>query len=344
MTPPLHIGGLTLAPGTKGHGLLSLPDFFADGQAMEIPFLAIHGAHPGKTLYVQAAQHGDEVMGLDAVRRLVAELDPASLRGTFLFCLPNPLAFREQKRATLFDPRPGGMNRIWPGNPDGSLTERMADLVWRELASRADAVVDLHTATRHCPVWLFYEPEGVSNSTSPETVRRSERMARLFGTPVIYVQTEPYGDRKTLRARCVDAGIPAIVPELGAAGFFDPAIIEIGRQGLLNILCDLGILEGEPILPPRQVKLRWVSDHTRFTAAAPVGGVFLPQVSVGDLVKKGDPLGLLYSPRSFETLATLRSPTDGFVFSIRENPVAHAGDVLVAIPEILEWLENPATD
>ena len=94
MNPPLHIAGITLSPGTKGHGILSLPDFFADGQAMEIPFLAIHGAHPGKTLYVQAAQHGDEVMGLDAVRRLVAELDPAWLRGTFVFCLSNPLAFR----------------------------------------------------------------------------------------------------------------------------------------------------------------------------------------------------------------------------------------------------------
>lgn len=343
MTDPLHIGGLALAPGSKNHGILSLPDFFADGQSMEIPFLAIRGAQPGKTLYVQAAQHGDEVMGIDAVRRIVAELDPATLRGTFLFCLPNPLAVREQKRATLFDPRPGGMNRIWPGNPDGSLTERMADLVWRELASRADAVVDLHTATRHCPVWLFYEPEGVSKSTSPETVRQSERMARLFGTPVIYVQTEPYGDRKTLRARCVDAGIPAIVPELGAAGFFDHDIIEIGRQGLVNILRDLDMIDGSPVLPPRQVKLRWVADHTRFTAAAPVGGIFLPQVSIGDIVKQGDPLGILYSPRSFETLATLRSPTDGFVFSIRENPVAHAGDVLVAIPEILEWLENPTT-
>ena len=107
------------------------------------------------------------------------------------------------------------MNRVWPGDPEGSLTERMAHLIWTELVSHADEVVDLHTAGRNNPVWVFYEADGVSELAPSETALRSEEMAHLFGAPIMYVEAEAYGGRATLRASCVDNGIPAIVPELG---------------------------------------------------------------------------------------------------------------------------------
>jgi len=166
--------------------------------------MVVHGSKPGKTLYVQVAQHGSEVMGLDAVRRLIEELDPEEMKGTLIYCLPNPLAFRERDRATIFDPKPGGMNRIWPGDPRGSLTERMAHKIWSDLVSHADEVVDLHTASDYCPVWVYYEPEGVSESTPKGIGKRAEEMAELFVAPILYVETEDYGGRKTLRAQCVE--------------------------------------------------------------------------------------------------------------------------------------------
>jgi len=221
MSEPVTVAGLTVRPGMKARSVLTLPDFWADGQSLEIPFMVLHGEKPGKTLYVQVAQHGSEVMGLEALRRLMAELDPRDMRGTLIYCLPNPLAFREKTRATMFDPKPGGMNRVWPGDPQGSLTERMAYMIWTELVSHADEVVDLHTASRYCPVWVFYEADGVSEAAPSETARRSEEMARLFGAPILYVETEAYGGRKTLRASCVDKGVPAIVPELGGHAHFD---------------------------------------------------------------------------------------------------------------------------
>ncbi len=156
MNKPIVVAGLTVQPGEIKNGLLNIPDFFADGQAMEIPFTVLHGKEEGKTLYVQVAQHGSEVMGLEALRRLITSLEPGLMEGTLIYCLPNPLAFREKARATMFDPKPGGMNRVWPGDPDGSLTERMAHLIWTELISHADEVVDLHTAGRGNPVWVFY--------------------------------------------------------------------------------------------------------------------------------------------------------------------------------------------
>lgn len=333
-TEKLIIAGREMRPGTKTEGVLTVPRCFADGQDMEIPFMVVRGVEPGKTLYAQVAQHGCEIMGLDALRRLIAELDPTRMRGTFIYCLPNPLAFREKVRESTFDPIPSGMNRVWPGNPDGGVTERAAHKVWNELILRSDEVIDLHTATRRCPVWVFYEAEGVSDETPSETARRSERMARHFAAPIVYVETEPLGERRTLRARCVDQGIPAIVPELGGAGYFDEEVVTIAQRGIKNIMKDLGIIEGELERPETQVKLIWRLDEKPFTARAGVGGVFVPQVTLGDIVKKGDPVGFVYSPRNFETLETLHAPSDGYVFRISENPVCHPGDYLISIPEI----------
>jgi len=302
--------------------------------------MVLHGGEPGKTLYVQVAQHGSEVMGLEALRRLIAELKPSEMKGTLIYCLPNPLAFREKTRATVFDPRPGGMNRVWPGDPAGSLTERMTHKIWTELVCHADEVVDLHTGSRRCPIWVFYEAEGVSEKAPSETARRSEEMARLFGAPILYVETEPYGGRKTLRACCVDEGVPAIVPELGGHGYFEEEAVATAHRGLKNLLKDLGIIEGEVELPRRQVRLRWRADPKAYVAHCNKGGVFIPTVSLGDLVEEGEELGFIFSPRDFEVLETVRAPQAGYVFTIRENPVVHPGEPLVSVPEVIEWLEN----
>jgi len=340
MSKSLDIAGLEVHPGEKALGALTLPDFWADGQHLEIPFMVLHGGEPGKTLYVQVAQHGSEVMGLEALRRLIAELNPSEMRGTLIYCLPNPLAFREKTRATIFDPKPGGMNRVWPGDPAGSLTERMAHKIWTELVCHADEVVDLHTGSRRCPIWVFYEAEGVSEKAPSETAQRSEEMARLFGAPILYVETEPYGGRKTLRACCVDKGIPAIVPELGGHGHFQEEAVATAHRGLKNIMKNLGIIEGEVELPRRQVKLRWRADAKAYVAHCNRGGVFIPTVSLGDLVEEGEELGLIYSPRDFGVLETVRAPQAGYVFTIRENPVVHPGEPLVSVPQVIEWLEN----
>jgi len=340
LSSPVTVAGLTVKPGETKRSVLTFTDFWPDGQTLEVPFTVLHGAKPGKTLYVQVAQHGSEIMGLEGLRRLMKELKPKEMRGTLIYCLPNPLAFREKARATMFDPQPGGMNRLWPGRPDGTLTERMAHRIWTELVPHTDEVVDLHTASPHCPAWVFYEADGVSEKAPKETAARSEEMARLFSAPILYVETEPYGGRKTLRACCVDKGIPAIVPELGGHGCFEEEIVRIAHQGLRNIMIDLGIIDGEVKLPKRQVKLKWRADPKVYVAHSQKGGVFIPTVKLGDTVKKGQEVGYIYSPRTFETLETLTAPQDGYVFTVRENPVAQPGDGLVGVPEIMEWLDN----
>jgi len=336
----VNVAGLNVEPGSRGTGLISIPEFFADGQAVEIPFMVVNGTRPGPCLYVQVAQHGSEVQGLDAIRRLLGEIDEGEMAGTLIYCLPNPLAFRESARATMFDPVPGGMNRVWPGRPDGSPTERMSHAIWTELVSHADEVVDLHTGGRRCPVWVFYEADGVSERCTRETAERSGELARLFGAPLLYLETEPYGGRKTLRACCVDEGKPAIVPELGGASYFDEEIVKLVHRGLRNIMVDLGMIEGEVELPEEQTMLKWTVDPREAGIFANKGGVFLPSVGLGDVVEEGQEVGVIYSPRSFEVLERLVAPQDGYVFSVRENPVVNVGARVMAAPAILEVLKN----
>ncbi|MCW3991895.1 MAG: succinylglutamate desuccinylase/aspartoacylase family protein [Candidatus Bathyarchaeota archaeon] len=340
MSEAFRVGERRVEPGSRGSGCLTLPDFFADGQGVEIPFMVVNGAKPGPCLYIQVAQHGSEVQGLDAVRRLLDGIDEERMAGALIYCLPNPLAFRESARVTMFDPLPGGMNRVWPGSPEGSPTERMAHAIWTELVGRADAAVDLHTGSRHAPVWVFYEAPGVSERASEETAERSYRMARLFGAPLLYMEAEAYGGRKTLRACCVDEGIPAIVPELGGASYFDEAIIALVARGLRNIMVDMSMIPGEVELPERQTVLKWTADPREAGVYADKGGVFLPAVGLGETVRKGDEVGVIYSPRNFKVVERLVAPQDGYVFSVRENPVANAGTRIMVIPEILEILAN----
>ena len=340
MSDKLTMSGLAVEPGDRGSGCLTLPDFFADGQSVEIPFLIVNGARPGQVLYVQVAQHGSEVQGLDAVRRLLKEVDEKEMAGTLVYCLPNPLAFRESARATMFDPRPGGMNRIWPGDPEGSPTERMAHAIWTELVLGSDAVVDLHTGGRRCPVWVFYEADGVSEKATRETAERSYELARLFGAPLLYLEAEAYGGRRTLRACCVDEGIPAIVPELGGASYFDESIVTLVLRGLRNIMIDMGMIEGKVELPETQTMLKWTVNPREAGIYVNKGGVFLPSVKLGDTVKKGEEVGIVYSPRTFEVLERLTAPQDGYVFSVRENPVVNVGTRVIAVPEIIRVIEN----
>jgi predicted deacylase len=334
------VGGCHVEAGKRGCGCLIIPEAFADGQSIEIPFLVVNGARPGPLVYVQVAQHGSEVQGLDAVRCLLEGLDETEMAGTLVYCLPNPLAFRERAGVSMFDPRPGGMNRIWPGDPRGSLIERMAYTIWTKLVIGADAVVDLHTGRRHAPVWVFYEAHGVSEKATEDTSKMSAEMARIFGAPLLYLETEPYGGRKTLRACCVDEGIPSIVPELGGAGYFDKGIVRLVVRGLRNIMVHMDMIDGEIVLPKRQTVLRWTGDSKQAGVFASKGGIFIPSVSLGNIVEKSEEIGVIYSPRTFEVLERLVAPQNGHIFSVRENPVVNAGDRVIAVPEIIEVLEN----
>jgi len=338
MNKSVTIAGVTAEPGQKAYGAVTVPDLFADGQPLEIPFIVINGSKDGPWLYIQVAQHAGEIHALEGIRRVLADLDPKNLSGAITFCLPNPIGFRFSTYWEVLTPQ---MNRVGFGDPNGTLTERIVNAWWVNFVKdKADYVIDFHTGRRGSPVWVFYEGQGVTPGVSKGVVDKSERIAMVFGAELLYKETEPYGGGNTFRGACVKDGIPAIVPELDGQLTFVESVVELAVRGLKNIMVDLGMIEGKIELPAKQYILKWVADPKVSAVRNNKGGVFIPSVKVGDIVKKGDKVGIIYSPRTLQEIETLTAHRDGYVFSIPENPVKSAGESVVSIVEILEVIEN----
>jgi predicted deacylase len=225
------------------------------------------------------------------------------------------------------------INRVGSGNPDGTLMERMVHAWWTNFVEgRADYVVDIHGVPPR--TFVYYEAEGVSPGIPSEVAEKSERMALLYGSDFVMKQMDAYGGGASFRGACVDNGIPAIVPEVSPEG------AAVTERGLRNIMVDLGMIEGEIELPPVQHVLRWTSDRKAPAVTCGVGGCFIPKVEMGDVVEKGDEVGIIFSPRTFEVLETLEAHRDGYVSSIRAYPVKSAGESVMSIHEVLEVIKN----
>lgn len=331
MNKRITIAGVTADPGKKAYGVVTVKNLFADGQPMEIPFIIFNGSNDGPRLHIQIAQHPTEIHGLEGIRRVLAELDPTTISGVITFSLPNPVGFRF---ATYFGRLiTHDINRVGTGDPNGSLMERIVNAWWVNFVKdRADYVIDFHGTPPE--TFVYYEAHGVSPGVPEEVAEKSERMAKLFSAEMLKKEMEDYGGGKSFRGALVDNGIPAIVPEVAPNG------AEISERGLQNILVDLGMIEGKIELPAKQYILKWTADRKAPLVTNSKGGCFIPSVKIGDIVKKGDKVGIIYSPRTLQEIETLTAHRNGYVSSIRMYPVKSAGESVMSIDEILKVIEN----
>ena len=323
--------GKTVEPGEKTNGVVCVPDLFADGQPLELPFLVYNGAEKGPTLYVQVAQHPAETWGIEGVYNVLHSLDPSVLSGMVVFSLPNPVGFRF---ASYYPPHlTHDINRVGYGKPDGSLMERIVYAWWINFVKgKADYVVDIHGVPPAS--FVYYEAHGVSPGIPLDVAEKSERLALLFSCDFNMKQMEPYGGGTSFRGACVDHGIPAIVPEIAIGG------ANVTERGLRNIMVDLGMIDGRIELPEKQYTLKYIEDRSASAIRNSVAGCFKPSVKIGDLVSEGDEVGIIYSPRTFEVVETLVAHRDGFVSSLRDYPVKVVGETVLSIHEVLEVVEN----
>ncbi len=315
MSDAISFGTASAAPGEKRFGVLPIGNL-ADGVAIEIPVVVVNGARGGKRLFLQAGVHGKEINPIEVMRRVVTGLDPAALSGVLVgVIVANPLSFEARDRRAPYDQE--DMNRVWPGKPDGAISQRMAHAIYEGGVRGSDALVDLHTGYSTM----------LTHSVFGEGDAASEALARVFGTEVLLMEEHDEDWQRArfagkLRNTAVADGIPAITPELGGHSKFEEERIAAGVTGVTNVLKHLGMLEGEIARPPRQYIVR--NHLTRVSVDR--GGLFVPAVGPGDEVRAGDRLGTLYSPRDFREVATVTSPNDAVVLSIAENPVLHTGD------------------
>lgn len=280
---------------------------------------------PGPTLHVQAAQHGIELNGPAALRRLHDDLLTADLAGSVVVVpVANPLALDNRSYLTpqAYDARHPNLNRAWPGDPSGSLGQRIAARLW-DLVAEADAVVDLHTGS---PDML----EHVRYLAGDDEARR---LATAFGTDYV-LGDEDRDDAdetsgSTLRAAAASAGTPAVTAELGNSRSVDRAAAETGAAGVRNVLRALDVLEASVPDGRAPTLLRGGAQHTR----AEESGLFelAPDVAVGRAVETGERLGTVYSPTSFEVRQTVTATEGGLAYSLTRGGIVVAGERLAGV-------------
>ncbi|MEM8726360.1 MAG: M14 family metallopeptidase [Pseudomonadota bacterium] len=320
------IGDQSVAPGSRADFRITVP---ARGDEPEsfIPMTVLHGDEEGPVLAAVAGVHGFEFSSILAVDRLPDRIDPADLSGTIIFVrIANIPSF--EYRTPHFNPVDRkNLNRSFPGNPNGTSTERIADLISREVVARADFLMDLHSGD----AGEFLEPfVGVYGGPLATNFDLALEVARGFGFPNLVrykMNTQEQVDtRRSLNRQGVAAGIPTILVELGENGSRSEDHAERVANGVENALGTLGMWEKPRTnVPPA---IRYFESSTAVRAEH--SGVYYPVDLDRRYVFKGDLIGTIRDYTGTE-VQRLYSPIDGYALYGKRGPSMRKGDPVMTI-------------
>ena len=277
-----------------------------EGIYVDTPVLVVNGVETGPTLCLTAAMHGDELNGIETVRRVLYNLDAAKLKGAVIGVpIVNLQGFHAGSRY-LTDRR--DLNRYFPGDPRGSSASRLAHSFFHEVIAHCDALVDLHTGS-------FYRtnlPQLRGDLRDPRVVQ----LTKGFGSTVV-VHSE--GTAGTLRRAAVEVGIPAVTLEAGGPSVLSEDAVSHSVKGIRTLLNHLGMttrfsLWGDP--EPIYYNSVW--------ERAPVGGIVFSRVTLGQSVKKGDVLGTVTNPIT-NVRSRITSNHNGRIIGMALNQVVQPG-------------------
>ena len=307
-------GKARIVPGERKRLRLEIGESFS-GASVTLPLMVWRGAEDGPVVGVTAAVHGDEINGTGAIRRLIQDPPFTLLRGS-LILVPavNILGFERHSR---YMPDRRDLNRCFPGSASGSLSARLAHVIFDEVVGRCDYLIDLHTAA----VRRTNFPNVRAQMEDPE----SARLARAFGCEVIVDSVGPDG---SLRKESAIRGCPTMVLEAGEVWKVEPAVKELTLRGIANVLSELGMIDGPPILPPHQIIVR----ETRWIRAEN-GGFLNFHVAPGSAVSVGQAIATSTSLLGAR-VQILRSPLQGIVMGMTTMPAVGPGDAVahIAVP------------
>lgn len=312
----LEIGGTSIRPGSRRE--LEIPvTRLATGTSVSLPVAAVHGQRPGPRLWLCAAIHGDELNGVEIIRRVLPLLDPLQLCGAVIAVpIVNVFGFLHQDR---YLPDRRDLNRCFPGSPKGSLTARLAHLFMQEVVVRCQYGIDLHTGSH----FRANFPQVRADLQDPET----RRCALAFGAPVMIHARMRDG---SLREAATRQGGHVLVYEGGEALRFDGPAIKAGVRGVLRVMASLGMRRGPSERKSAPAALE--AGATQWVRARR-GGILFVEVSLGQWVRKGQRIGVISDTFS-NRIHDLRSPADGLVISLTTNPLVNRGDAVLNLATI----------
>lgn len=321
---PLTVAGVTATPGTRVSGVLEVPAGVDQGTT--IPFTIIRGAEPGPTLALIAGTHGSEVAPILALQR-VRELLPArQLKGTVLLVhVANMPSFLG--RTIYYSPVDGkNLNRMYPGRPDGTVSERIAHAITTEIITRADYLVDMHAGDGNESLrpYTYWNKLGLD----PKVDSVAREMALAWGHDHIIIDTTRTRDparslytQNTAHIR----GKPALTTETGFLGLPDPAMVELNIHGAFRLMHYLGMLPGAVEMVEAPV---WLAPYEVLTS--PATGTWHPTVERGHTVARGALIGRV-TDFFGQQLAEVRAPLDGEVMYVVGTPAMTRGEPVAMV-------------
>jgi predicted deacylase len=293
-----------------------------------IPIVVVKNGE-GPTVLFVSGTHGDEYEGQVVLCELARTLRAEDIKGRVIILpMANYPAALAGRRVSPIDD--ANLNRIFPGDPDGGVTQQIAWFITHELIPRADLVCDLHSGGSS----LMYEPCALATRFEDAARTATLRAALLaFGAPLAYL-AEPaqgQGADQTLGGVAARQGVLALGTELGGAGTVTPAAVEMARRGVRNLMVHLGIMpEDARLAPPSPTRLLGVVPDGFLYA--PENGVFEPLAAPGDVVTPGQPAGRIHFPETpWAPPVELTFPTGGFVLCKRVPARTMRGDCLFGL-------------
>lgn len=314
--PSFAIGDLEVAPGEAR--TVDLPvSVLSNHTPIALPVHVVHGRREGPTMFVSAAVHGDEIIGVEIIRRLLRAREVRRLRGTLL-CVPIVNAFGFISH-TRYLPDRRDLNRSFPGSQRGSLAAQLAHLFLNEIVKRSDFGIDLHSAAIH----RTNLPQLRVSSIQP----RLRELAEAFGAPVVVISRLREG---SMRQAAQEEGVDVMVYEGGEGLRFDEFAIRAGVKGVLRVMGHLEMANSRRVSTS---KVKPMFTDTTSWIRAPAGGVLRAYRTIGESVAAEETIGVISDPFG-ESETEIQSSAKGLIIGRTNLPVVNQGDALFHVAQV----------
>lgn len=309
------IGDQSVAPGERRSVDIPVSQL-SDHTPVNLSVHVVHGRRRGPVLFVSAAIHGDEVIGVEIVRRLLRAAPIERMAGTLLAVpVVNTFGFHNHSR---YLPDRRDLNRCFPGGEQGSMASRLAHIFMQEVVRRADVGIDLHSAAVH----RTNLPQIRLTPGNP----RLRSLGKAFGAPVMMMSNLRDG---SLRAAAEKIGVDVLLYEGGEALRYDELAVRSGTNGVLRVMRTLGMI-GAKGVPKARYEPGLANKSHWFRA--PVGGVFRGYVAIGEVVGPETVLGVISDPLG-EADTEILCDLEGIVIGRSNMPAVYEGEALFHVAE-----------
>jgi len=322
------IGGLSVKSGGAASGYLAVPA--KDGVGTEIPFTVINGAKPGPVLALVAGLHAYEYPPILALYRLKDKIDPQTLKGTVLMVhIANLPSFK--KRTIYYGPDDWkNLNRVFPGDLGGTMSQRIAAVLDQEVVKRADVLLDMHCGDGN-EALIPYTYWMISGDRSFDA--KTRELALAFGIPHIIIDDtrgHDLKDSKYLGNTAILQGKPAITTEAGYLGRTDEESVARNVRGVFGVMRHLGMIAAGPGPAADPV---WIDKYE--VVYSKHDGLFEPRVEMGYYVKEGQIVGTITDYLG-QRKEDVQAPFTGILLYVIGTPPCNAGEPLFEVGRVKE--------